>query len=246
MPKQYKRRVYRKRKGGAKKAYRRPGQRMTTSGRAGYMNVSRRAPLMSIQDGGAVGTVSVNDPTSSCITLGTPVAVPSGLAGLYDVPFTMKFSLSQLSAYSEFTALFDSYKINSVKVYFKAFYNSTTVTSVGLPSIEYVTDHDDANVITPSQMRERVGSKHKWFNATKNVALLQVRPRCGDLVQSSASLGTNALATNNRAMWIDCSNPGVEHYAIKGVIRNMYVGGSAGANQFQIDVIPNVSFKGVI
>lgn len=243
MPRKTKAYGMRKRKQVRRKAYKK--NTVLRSG-AGYMNVNRRCPLMSIQDGGAVGTISVTDPTSSCITLGTPVSVPGAIAGLYDVPFSMKFSLNQLTAFSEFTNLFDSYKINSVKVYLKAFYNTSAATSVGLPSIEYVTDHDDANVITPSQMRERVGSKHKWFNATRNVATMWVRPRVGNIVQSSAALGTTALATGKRAQWIDSSTPGVEHYAIKGVIRNFYTSGSAGANQFQIDVVPNVSFKGCL
>lgn len=250
MPKQYKKRMYKKRYGKkvqkAKTVYRSPGRTAIFSGNQGYLNVNRRCPLMSIQDGGAVGVAALTDPTSSCITLGTPVSVAGGIAGLYDVPFSMRFSLNQLTAFGEFTNLFDSYKINSVKVYLKAFYNTSAVTSVGTPSLEYVIDHDDANVITPNQMRERVGSKHKWYNATRNVVSIYCRPRVADLVQSSAALGTTATATNKGSQWIDSSTPGVEHFAIKGVIRNMYLGGSSGANQLQIDVCPNVSFKGIL
>lgn len=232
-----KRKAYRKRRGGAVK-------RLNTSNQ-GYMNINRKIDALAILTGGQVGTVTTVDPTGTCLTLGVPTATPGALTGTYDVPFSLKFRLDQLSGNSELTALFDSYKINGVKVKMAQFYNTSSVTSVGLPWLEHFNDHDNSIPEVVAQVRQRMGVKSKYYSATKQVVSMYCKPKPSQALYSNISQGIVPGASYKVNPWLDCSFPTIEHYSIKGIIHNMWLG-NTGANRFDIDVEMNVSLKGLL
>lgn len=238
-----KRRAYRKKKSAGK---RRGGavRRLNTRSQ-GYMNLNRKLDALAILTGGQVGTVTAIDPTATCITLGVPTATPGALTGTFDVPFSMKFRLDQLSGASELTALFDNYKINGVKVKMAQFYNSSSVTSVGLPWLETFNDHDNSIPEVVAQVRQRMGVKSTYYSATKQVATLYCKPKPSQALYSNISQGIVPGASYKTNPWLDCSFPTIEHYSIKGIIHNMWLG-NTGTNRFDIDVELNVSLKGLL
>lgn len=237
-----KRRNYRKKRTGLR-SKKRSGLRRLASSNQGYINVNRRLPFISAQAGNTLGSMTVTDPTSSCLALGTPTAVPGAISGLYDIPFSLGFQLNQLVNYTEFTNLFDHYRINTVKVDLKTFPNSTLVTGVGIPWVEYWSDHDDGTPVSAALAREVMGVKSKYFSGNKVVTSMYVKPR--PLVELAAADGTPAPGGLRAHTWINCTDSDVPHYGLKGVLHNVYLGGTTGQNQFQYDVKVNLSFKGV-
>lgn len=230
-----KRRAYRKRKAAKRNAVSR-----LNSSASGYININRRLPHISCQALAFAGGINVTDPTATCLTLGTPTQVPGTVASqnLYDVPFTLAFDLAQLTAYTEFTTLFDYYKINGVKVQVKVFPNSSAATGVGLPWLEFWSDHDDSNPVTALQAREHMGTKQRYFTGDKMVTSMYVKPTpLADLAGAASAIMPNK--------WVNAANPGIPHYGIKGIIHNYYLSGSTGQNQIVFDVNMNCSFKGV-
>lgn len=237
-----KRRNYRKKRAGFR-AKKRSGVRRLVSANQGYFNINRRLPFISAQATNILGNVSVIDPTNTCLAVGIPTPVSGGLSGLYDIPFSMAFRLDQLVSYPELTSLFDNYRINSVRVDLKAFYNSSSVTSIGLPWVEFYTDHDDATPPSATVIREIMGTKSRYFSGDKIMTSIYCKPRPNTMVTDAAGTATPAAIMTRQ--WLDCADPDVPHYGIKGVLHNVYLGGTAGQNQFQFDVKVNASFKGV-
>jgi len=234
-----KRRNYRKKKAAKKRS----GLRRLNSSNQGYINLNRRLPFISAQATNTVGNMSVIDPTSSCLALGTPTPVPGALSGLYDIPFSMGFRLDQLVNYTEFVALFDHYRINGVRIDLKCFYNTSGATNVGLPWVEHWTDHDDATPLSAAQAREVMGTKSAYYSGNKIMTKMFVKPR--PLLELASADGTPAPGSLMSRSWINCTDTDIPHYGIKGVLHNVYLGGTAGQNQFQFDVHVNATFKGV-
>lgn len=232
-----KKRYARKRRGGA--------VRRLNSRNQGYMNINRKLETLAILTGNEVGSVQSIDTTGTCITLGIPTPVSGALTGTYDVPFSLKFRLDQLSGYSELTALFDQYKVNGVKVKMAQFYNTSSLTSVGLPWLETFNDHDNSIPEVLGQVRQRMYTKSTYYSASKQVATLYCKPKPSQAVYSNITSGIVPGASGRINPWLDCSFPNVEHYSIKGIIHNMWLG-NTGTNRFNIDVEMNVSLKGVI
>lgn len=231
------RKAYRKRRGGAVRRLNSPSQ--------GYLNISRKIDVLSIKAGENAGTVAITDPTGTCLAVGVPTPSPGAVVGTYDVPFSLKFRLDQLTNYTEFTNLFDSYKLNGVKVLMSQFYNTSSVTSIGLPWIEHFNDHDNSIPETVFQVRQRMGVKTKYYSATKQVVAMYVKPKVQQAVFSNVASGITFGVSPRQSQWLDCAQPGIEHYAIKGIIHNMWLG-NANLNNFQLDVSVNVSLKGAI
>lgn len=219
---------------------RRNAVKRLNSSAQGYININCRLPHISCQALAFAGGVGTTDPTGTCLTLGTPTQVPGTIAAqnLYDVPFSLSFDLAQLTSYTEFTTLFDYYKINGVKVQLKVFPNSNTATGVGLPWLEFWSDHDDSVPQTALQAREHMGTKSRFFTGDKMMTTMYVKPTpLADLAGAASAIMPNK--------WINCANSSIPHYGIKGIIHNYYLSGSTGQNQVVFDVMSNVSFKGV-
>jgi len=240
--------MYRRRRPAMKK--RRYGKkknaiRRLNSGNAGYLNISRKLDVMGLRTGDNSGTVTVTDPTSTCLSVGIPTPSPGAIVGTYDVPFSLKFRLDQLVNYTELTNLFDSYKINGVKVFVQNFYNTSSVTSIGLPWIEHFVDHDNSIPETVFQVRQRMGVKTKYFSANKQCIAMYCKPRLQQAVFNNVASGITFGVTPRGSQWVDCAQPTIEHYSVKGIVHNMWLG-NAGLNNFQFDVNVNVSLKGAI
>lgn len=204
----------------------------------GYLKLSRKLPLISMYGSTAVpGGLTLNDPTGTCMTLGTP-AIITGTTNCYDIPFSLKFRLDQVAGSTDLTNIADKYKINSVKVQIHANNaNMSFAGNVGAAQtwVEYIQDHDDAGVPTANAMREKMGVRTKYFSAAKYIVAMGVKPRVADVVFQNGI--TNAYAVNRSSQWLNMSYPGVEHYAIKGILRNVPLIGTANGNVlFDVDV----------
>lgn len=240
-----KRRQYRKKKAAGKSKRRGGAIRRLNTRSQGYMNINRKLETLAILTGNEIGSVTSIDTTGTCITLGVPTPVSGALAGTYDVPFSLKFRLDQLSGYTELTNLFDQYKINGVKANIAQFYNTSSVTSVGLPWLETFNDHDNSLPEVLGQVRQRMYTKSTYYSATKQVAALYCKPKPSMAIYGNTVTGITPGASYRQTPWLDCSFPNVEHYSIKGIIHNMWLG-NTGTNRFNIDIEMNVSLKGVI
>jgi len=205
----------------------------------GMIRLVRKLPEIFIRNSGSLGIPQNNDPTATCIILGTPVA--DAVGGTYSVPFSMTFRMDQIINHTDMTALCDSYKLSRVNV--KLTYQQS-VASVNTPSImpnfSYITDHDDNTPPTINSLREKMGCKTKTFGLNSYVSF-GVSPRVSDTIYNNGITSAYSVA---RPLWINSTYPGAEHYGIKGVLHQVNLASTATVNTaFKFDVTATIYGK---
>lgn len=216
-------------------------RRLGRSDRGGSVYLMRKTAIINIAGTpGVAGGWNINDPTGNFLQLGTPTYIP-GTQNCYDTPFSMKFNLNQLMNATDITNLCDRYRIVKAKVRVHCNFNqggsSTSVTTT--PWIEHYVDHDDANVPTLANVRERMNVKTKFFTTSKPMATLVCRPKFADTIFQSGI--TSAYGIGNRREYINSSYPSVEHYGLKGILHNCPLqGAGSGGTLFDFDVTLHV------
>lgn len=217
----------------------------------GQLYLLRKTPECTIANSGAFGGITTVDVPSvigfatQLLQVGTPTpSIGSGSNGHYDIPFTLKFRLSQLYSFSEITAIADKYKI--LGVYIRIYYSKTESSAgftANMPYIQYINDYDDANLITKDAMRERMGVKMKVFR--NGIVKMMVRPKPTREIYGTGI--TSAYELPSKAPWIDCVNADTEHYGVKGVLQNVYLGGTTAAQEvFKFDIAMKVVARDIL
>ena len=137
---------------------------------------------------------------SRAFTIGT---LPKGAT---DLGHAFPFGLSLLPNYSEFTNLFDRYRIRQVDI--RMVLAQKNANGVN-PTLWAYMDDDDASIpISKSQVLERQSVRPFTFSDAKSVYSVSIQPRWLLDSTSKASLAP-------RDMWIDMSHPAVSHYGLK-------------------------------
>lgn len=136
--------------------------------------------------------------------------------------------LSDLPNYTEFTALFDMYKIHLVKTTVIFDKNSASVSTASatnfIPNLIWVIDRDDATALGSLTEYEQYDD-FKIRRLDKPVKIFW-RPKVASAVYSGGAF-TGYSSVGQR--WIDCASPSTEHYGLKtGVMGD--VEGGAGLN----------------
>lgn len=124
-----------------------------------------------------------------------------------DLGHAFPFGLSLLPNYSEFTNLFDRYRIRQVDVRIVLEQNNSTTSRY--PTVWAYMDDDDASIpLTRNAVLERQSVRPFTFSDAKTVYSVSIQPRW--LLD-----GTNKHSLAPRDMWIDMSTPAVSHYGLK-------------------------------
>lgn len=147
-----------------------------------------------------------------------------------DQGYAWPFALNQVPSSSEFTTLFDKYRILSIDLtfsYWREGYPSGTGDLVW-PAMYLFMDDDDAIIpTTKASVMERMSVQRVSFSATRQTISVKINPRW---VQSRAGTSTNIAP---RGSWIDMSTPGVQHYGVKSWID--FYNTSAGGSQISVN-----------
>lgn len=247
-----KRRVYKKRKLTTARKLARYGKRRALFGRAGGFVLKRHIDLTTMYNNHnvPVGEVAVQQGDASGSTwlfLGTPQLATGGIAGnastaVYDIPFAMNFKLADITSYTDITSIADKYKIGLVSI--KVLNNGQAPSYLGggpAPFIEYVYDHDDSNVPTIAHLTQKMGLRTKNFGLNGKCNI-HVRPVPTLSVGES---GSSAVAlVPRRSPWLNATDISVNHYGIKGVIRNFYASSQTGVlTSLSMDAVMTVIAK---
>lgn len=210
----------------------------------GAMFVARKYPCIQFGSTGTVGQITTGDNCSALtLDLGAPVQSCFG-SDIYDVPFGLRFNLSSVQDYTEFTQLFDAYKILSAKVKLQSTLTTGTQVSTPVPYVEYIQDHDSGVAPNLTIFRQKMGTRTKYFSSNRPAIGMGVRPKVNPVVYGSA--GGTAVGYGQKSYWLDCQNPDIDHFGIVGVIRNVYLpNGPSQQSLFTMDITQHMLFKDV-
>lgn len=242
--KKYKPRTYRRRVGrnmgytlrGSIRRYRYLNY---TRNSKGYIKIMRKLPELAYSNDSVEGAGKVTDPTGTCLNatvLGTTVGSVASNR-LYDISFSLNFRLDQIINSTDITQLADQYKIKGayVRIYYNNS-NSSSSTQGGMPCIQYITDHDDKVIpLNVNSLREKMGVKFKTFKNASSYIGIKCRPLPNREVFATGILTGYERPT--KSVWLDCSNPNIEHYGIKGILSSVYLPpNTSAASIFKFDV----------
>lgn len=156
---------------------------------------------------------------------------------LLDVGGALVFQLNSLPNYTEFTNLFDMYRINGVKVTFMPRGNSAEVgTNQGIVKLFSAIDYDDNT--TPASLSEILQYETlKTTNSTRDHKRY-IKPKLARVLYQAGASNAYGAGTG----WIDCSNPQVPHYGMKYVLQQL----PAGAQSYDCKITFYLAFKNVV
>lgn len=147
-------------------------------------------------------------------TIGTDVQMVA-LTGLASLGKT--FTLSSCPSYTQYTALFDQYRILGVRYEYisKGVTPSTTLGDF-IPMIHTVVDYDDSTPFASLQecMDDRRVKSKQFAYGQKHTVF--VRPRTSF---DAGNVANSAIA--KWGLWLDCDTPQVLHYGLKTVFSGL-------------------------
>lgn len=215
-------RSYPKKKWGAKKRavrgrprmYRRKPVSVRTS------VIKRMGTPVVLDNGGAQGFARLLRDGNGSMSIGT-----TQLGTFFNssqVGLAQTFQLTSIPDYTDFTQLFDRYKITGVKLQFlyqsnvsiesrTDYPNQSIPTASVLPLLTSAYDFDDSNVpVVYSQVQNKSYAKKRILNGNREWSMY-IKPRQTLAVQSAGGIAL----TSDRPHWIDSNSASVTHYGMK-------------------------------
>jgi hypothetical protein len=129
-----------------------------------------------------------------------------------EASWSYKFTLDSLPNYTEFTALFDQYRIDRITFQAIPMQNTYAIpaTQKDVGQLYAVVDNDDVSSATVADLSQYPNLKVVNFDERLR---LTFKPRFASAAYSGAF-----TSYANTSGWIDCGSPSVEHYGVKLVI----------------------------
>lgn len=168
------------------------------------------------------------------------------------INYAMSWTLNSLPNYTEFTNLFDQYRINYIEVKFIYDHNVGEVASsagiaananMGLPNVYLARDYDDASAL--GGIDEYLQYEGCIVRRLGDIFSIRIYPH----IASAAYSGTFTSYKNDTRAWIDVNSTGVAHYGLKmGVdasMCNSAAGAAVAIGRLTLIHTYNISFKNV-
>lgn len=175
--------------------------------RAAYTVSVARPVRKGMADGGPISTFHRFTSPASVAILDSPAAIHG----------TAAITLNGLPGYTDFTSLYDQYRITAWTMYFAFDRNMAPISNTaglfdqGMPLITIVKDYDDATALTSEDqysqydpvIRRRLG---------EGIISVSIAPRAATALYSGAF---TSYGIGSRGLWVDAASPGVQYYGIK-------------------------------
>lgn len=175
----------------------------------------------------------------------TPQPTSSGFLGSYDFGLALNFRLQDCANYGAWTALYDSYRIDSVRVNVRWCEQQDDASQQ--PTVYAIQDYDDSVVPFAGYILARQGRKvFRFGNKSKTDFSMTVKPRAVGAIRGIINPVTSVASAQSRNQWLDCNIPSVENYGIKMWFENVFLPKpEASSTAFEFTYQYVISFKGL-
>jgi len=179
----------------------------------------------------------------------TPVPEVSGV-GLV-MPMTFGAQFDDVQNHTEFTNLYDQYKITGLSFRFTPLRNMSFVAGVStsgapavasLPTFQWALDFDSLNWTGTAALEQKARLKERRFTAPISVYW---RPTVEKSIGIGSGGGGTAVAAVSPAGFMDCTADTVTHYGLHAALRNMPDPAIHGEYAFEIKPIYYFTMKEV-
>lgn len=168
--------------------------------------------------------------------------IPIVSAGAAEQHLAYSFQLNQVVNVTDFTNLYDQYRINKVTMYLERYQSDTTVTAGPYSAAcRVVHDYNDANLLTnEDEYLEYANCKSFQVVSNKPVHKIVLYPKIVNFIEGPGGSINNQETPSNK-IWINTSNQGTPHFGLKMFIPGSVAG--TGIGLFQVRVQFDISFK---
>ena len=165
------------------------------------------------------------------VSVRLPLNPASGINGANSYSMALQWRLSAFLAlygagnttvnvpgYTEFTGLFDQFRIHhvDVKLYFSNNTSTTASNTTFLPTLYYSEDNDNSSsTFTLESIQQRGNVKLLQLGSngnTNNIRTIKVNPSPAVATYNGTF---SAYSQPNRKQWIDCTYPDTQHYGMR-------------------------------
>jgi hypothetical protein len=132
---------------------------------------------------------------------------------LTDTLGAFTFTLNVVNGYTEFTTLFDSYRIAFLEVKFHPIYSMQALSTSALITPRLITAIDLDDATTPGtlgELAEYGTQKQTNFNEPH---VRTIAPRAAKALYGGGAFTSYGMAEKD--LWVDCNSPSVAYYALK-------------------------------
>lgn len=168
--------------------------------------------------------------------------IPVGVNGAY---WAFAPTLGDITNSSEFTVLFDQYRLRSVIVKFRLISppeaNNTPSILQYYPDIAVTVDHDDATAPTSydtllqyGKVKQGILRPNTWFN-------YKCHPTAAVMYYRTST--TTAYGPASSKQWFDCNNADIPFYGIKAGVNYGSIGTLTSAVNIEIRMVYVFEFK---
>lgn len=135
-----------------------------------------------------------------------------------ETKLSKQFSLSAIQNYTDYTKIWDQYRINMVKIEFIPIltevvnrpYDDTTTPSGLIPNYCVGIDRDDASAETYDELRAR---QYSYLRKATQPLTLKFKPNRLTATYNTAI--TNGYVVDNTKKFLDCAYPQIPHWGLK-------------------------------
>lgn len=197
--------------------------------------------------GGAFAAGNVTDISTAPANVLVGTAVADGLMLTYDVPFTPVFRLNDVNNNTEFTVLFDSFRITGVSVKITYAIDTAAIpigggtAAMSIPSIYSVEDYDDGTLINNLNEIQDFSTMKVSKLSNERVVTRYVKPRAA-LYSYKTSGTTFGYAQAPTTQWFDCTNNDTEYYGLKFWLSNIH-GNTTKVPAIKVETAYYLEFK---
>lgn len=198
--------------------------------------------------GSSTAGMSIGGPANGSVALVTPTTGVVNNILYWSVGY--KFNLSNITRLTEYTNLFDQYKLNKVVVKIIPYSNSVDSPAGSYsvpvaPFLHWCIDKDDsapftADVSGIESMQER--KNYKMIRLADKGVSIVIRPCTLGYMDAAGAI--TPASVDNPIKWIDCAHPEVDHFGLKFIFEAVCPTAAQTIAWFRINTTYYLEFKG--
>lgn len=190
-----------------------------------------------------MANVNTSHSVDASITTNTDylVLTPSYSVGQNIYGLSLGFALNDLPDATEFTTLYDCYRLRGVKLKLYPlvsqgiqFGNGTLEGTV----LHYVTDYDDNGAVTADSNGLAAIKQYDSYKCKINRSGMPyigvfIKPRFSQTVYKTAL--ASGYTEGDRKLWLDCQNPEIPHYGFKCLFEHYHATTDAASLRWKVE-----------
>lgn len=138
-----------------------------------------------------------------------------------DQHLTYQFKLDNVTSVSDFTNLYDGYKINKVQLFLEPQYDQGQGVGSSGPiskKLRVVHDYNDANPLSNEDEYLQFGNCKSYFPWSKRGIRITLYPKINNIVENAAGAANAFTSMNSNRQFINIASDELPHFGIKIMI----------------------------